>query len=705
MDQIDEKKNKKNDLTKIKSITGTNDFSTLSKYSMINKGYCCDPYLKYFIDGDSTTIIKTRAPIIHHGYYVRFKAIEYGWQKVFEYSMNEQQINIILSLGAGFDTSSFRYRSDRNIFIEIDHPDVCQRKANIIRMNQLIDDKKINFEENCPELFLQSSRYLLFGVDLRQHSQVINLLSTNLLDDMINDAATDSNEMKRLNFILFNECSLCYIEQTVADKLMAKIIGFIETKYSSSRYSIQIQYLGYEMYNANVDSNDFNRFMFKHFQQMNAPILTFINENQIRKRFENLNFNQINLINMRHFYRELLTQEDRNRINHRIEPFDEWEELENVCQVYCLTICKKFKSNQLSNQTITIYDHRPVKSLLAKSFHPSLQVFGHCSNYDAHNNQINVFGGFGIEPPPPRQSSVKMNNRVAHSRFKNILQLSLDDSHEQITNVQIIHSKNNESIINRLHSRVVPFNDGKHFFLSGGRKSPNQPLLSSIIAIDYDINQFEIIESFDIVHKYRHVCSRFGYRDQLCQFGGLPLIQSNNNVDESNSIWMFDMATSRWFQSKINGLLTDRHSLAFTTFGNHSIVLNGGLDCHHNQFLSENHIELMDSRMENVEKFLIADLSEKLYSHHMKIIDDHRILIIGGIADYGISNRIYQIDFRLMKILTTNYIGTNDDDQILMMHNFSCELINKNYLWTIGGGGNCFSFGTHFNPILSFQID
>ncbi|OTF75413.1 leucine carboxyl methyltransferase 1-like protein [Euroglyphus maynei] len=120
----------KNDLT-IKSVTGTNDYSTLSKYSMINKGYCCDPYLKYFINENDSKM--KRAPIIHHGYYVRFRAIEYGWQKVL--SDSNEQINVIISFGAGFDTSSFRYRNDRNIFIEIDHPEVCRRKADIIRSN------------------------------------------------------------------------------------------------------------------------------------------------------------------------------------------------------------------------------------------------------------------------------------------------------------------------------------------------------------------------------------------------------------------------------------------------------------------------------------------------------------------------------------------------------------------------------------------
>ncbi|OTF75415.1 hypothetical protein BLA29_000480 [Euroglyphus maynei] len=200
------------------------------------------------------------------------------------------------------------------------------------------------------------------------------MLSNNLLDEMI-DKASDSSKTTRLNFILFNECSLCYIEQNSADHLMATIIEFIEHRYSSS-YSISIQYLGYEMYNSIGSQNNFIQFMLNHFGQLNAPIRTFLDENQIRERFVNLNFNQINVINMRNFYRELLSYEDHDRINH-IESFDEWEELENVCQVYCLTICKKFKSSSSNefNHLISSYD--PQAQLLAKSFR-TIQQYDKC---------------------------------------------------------------------------------------------------------------------------------------------------------------------------------------------------------------------------------------------------------------------------------------------------------------------------------------
>lgn len=83
-------------------VAGTNSFSTISKYSIVQKGYCQDDYLRYFVGQNQPGV---RSPIINYGYYVRFKAIEFGWNKV----LSLDKKNIIISLGSGFDTSPFRY--------------------------------------------------------------------------------------------------------------------------------------------------------------------------------------------------------------------------------------------------------------------------------------------------------------------------------------------------------------------------------------------------------------------------------------------------------------------------------------------------------------------------------------------------------------------------------------------------------------------
>ena len=54
------------------TVQETNDSSILSKASIVNLGYFSDPFLHLF-----TTRPVRRSPLIHRGYYVRAKAIDY----------------------------------------------------------------------------------------------------------------------------------------------------------------------------------------------------------------------------------------------------------------------------------------------------------------------------------------------------------------------------------------------------------------------------------------------------------------------------------------------------------------------------------------------------------------------------------------------------------------------------------------------------
>ena len=52
------------------------------------------------------------------------------------------------------------------------------------------------------------------------------------------------------------------------------------------------------MLNSKTISNDFGDFLLEHFDTLSAPILTFINEDDINSRFRNLGFNQVEIFNM-----------------------------------------------------------------------------------------------------------------------------------------------------------------------------------------------------------------------------------------------------------------------------------------------------------------------------------------------------------------------------------------------------------------------
>ena len=44
------------------------------------------------------------------------------------------------------------------------------------------------------------------------------------------------------------------------------------------------------------------------------------------------------------------------------------------------------------------------------------------------------------------------------------------------------------------------------------------------------------------------------------------------------------------------------------------------------------------------------------------------------------------------------------EGELLMCHNHGSVIIDDTELWVVGGGGNCFSFGTHYNEVFKFDI-
>jgi O-methyltransferase involved in polyketide biosynthesis len=72
-----------------------------------------------------------------------------------EYSNVQKQM---INLGAGFDSTYFRLKThlDKTLYIEIDFPDVINRKINLIKSNEILFDQ-------CPDLCLINNTNGNFG--------------------------------------------------------------------------------------------------------------------------------------------------------------------------------------------------------------------------------------------------------------------------------------------------------------------------------------------------------------------------------------------------------------------------------------------------------------------------------------------------------------------------------------------------------------
>ena len=748
-------------------VAGTNDYSIHSKASIVAAGLADDPFLVWFVGEQSMARVR-RSPIINRGYYVRHRALEYAFRRVLLSNNSSSSKNIVLSLGAGFDTSALRYHHAVELFIELDYPAVCRRKAAILESRKAklpfqgssSAEEEIVFESgstsNGP--FIVSPRYLLLGVDLRQPEEVVKVLADKKVGEVLLKAATPNSS--DINIILLNECSLCYIAQEEADALLARLISYLTEKLSanarnnSNNAHLSFTYLGYEMLASAANTEDYGRFLRRHFDAMGAGILSFLSEAEICERFLSsskqqqpvFSFDQLEVINMKTFWREQLNSNcaERERLR-ALEPFDEFEELDSVCASYSLTIARKGGSSEaeVKDKSKTVEELLPSSEWEAESsslltpigqHEHLLSVFGHCSHFDAEKNILRVFGGFGREPDG------KATAAAGHRRLRPIVEFQLSSPQKKLNkspktpNVftpRLLYP-NSSQAINRVHAQVVHLGTNSEgtttrYLLSGGRTSPAAIQQSALLEIDEHKAEYHLqpipsmIQQQQVEHQsetviagqaFRHVCARFGARsEQVVQFGGITA----GDTAPSRTVFLFDISSSFDVTvSTVRRLDTHRHSAAFTTLGDHCLLLNGGLELATDGFQSRfAPLELVDRREMVVNQLKLKKSLDGdngglplLYGHRMQLISEYEVLVVGGIGEKRIENAAFRVDLRAPAVTAKYRLQCQpQSSSLLMLTNHTTAFTADGHrLCIIGGGGNCFSFGTHFNPLLEYDL-
>ena len=447
-------------------------------------------------------------------------------------------------------------------------------------------------------------------------------------------------------------------------------------------FSNQLIYIGYEQ--IKLDKNiPFSKVMLSHFESIGSPLRTFLSPKEQIERFKNMNFQDIQVIDMFKYYNEILDSEEKQRIN-KLEMFDEFEEFDLLCSSYALTIARKF--NQESNENKHFLnediqnesDKQNVKSEFIQL--PNvLHRFGQAS-CSLNQNEILIYGGFGCEVLDDKSNS----NRIHHKRLNNVVKLNFEDN-----KARILKCKTNK-LENRMHSQLVWLNNNL-LLLSGGRLSPDKISCNSFIHLISD-DMFEVDQvnqQGDIPNNtYRHFITKIGKSNQLFQIGG-----RNNCQHNENQFYIFDIDALRWMKRDFQDRI---HSLAGCDINNNVVLCHGGLTSD-NKFFKED-IILFDQRQEKLVNYKVESL-ECLYSHRIILIDEFKVLIVGGITKYGSHNCGDLIDLRNKKIVQT--FDFDPTQHTLLLHNFSCHYQSENNILNVlCGDGNCFSFGTHFNQVL-----
>ena len=103
----------------------------------------------------------------------------------------------------------------------------------------------------------------------------------------------------------------------------------------------------------------------------------------------------------------------------------------------------------------------------------------------------------------------------------------------------------------------------------------------------------------------------------------------------------------------------------------------------------------------------LPDSIQPVYSHTCHIVEN-KVVVVGGIGEEGEEMHVQIIDLNTMR--TDKYrLPVSVDGKLRMYFNHTSHVIDGidsvKSIMIIGGGGNCFSFGTHMNrDVLAFQL-
>lgn len=660
------------------AVRSTNDSSALSKRSLAARGYVHDAFAALLVPGTAR-----RAPLIHRGYYVRARAVRHCVRAFLERTRAAPGAPRaqILSLGAGSDSLYFRLKAagrlSRAAVWEVDFPDVARRKAERIRETPALCAFTGPFRSGDPAaaLCLESVDYRLLGLDLRQLERLDQALAAAGLDGA---APT----------LLLAEAVLTYLEPENAAALVA---------WAAQRFPDAL----FVIYEQMRPHDPFGQFMQQHFQQLNSPLHgldRFPDVASQQHRFLQAGWTACRAVDMNEFYRCFLPAEERRRVEN-LEPFDEFEEWHLKCAHYFILAASKgdtlSQTSVLSSPELfpRVDPASPSGVLLAKVV-PSDSRGPHCRRYGHASVLLSPgilsAGGFGEqEGRHCRMSKFHLLSRYCDFEWEG----------------KQIGSRGTEAQWDgRLYHTMTRLSDTQVLVL-GGRLSPVTPALG-ILQLRFCRSEDDSTEDLNVMVTkastegdstlscWRHSATEVSCENQkyLFVYGGRSV------VEPVLSDWRFlHVGTMTWVRIPVEGEAPEgRHSHSACSWQGGALIA-GGLGASEEPLSSV--VFLKPTTCGFLwESVAIQPPITPRYSHTAHVLNG-KLLLVGGVWIHSSSvPGVTVID--LTTGLSSEYqIDTTCVPWPLMLHNHTSILLPKEQqLLLLGGGGNCFSFGTYFNP-------
>ncbi|XP_037690087.1 tRNA wybutosine-synthesizing protein 4 [Choloepus didactylus] len=661
------------------AVQNTNDSSALSKSSLAARGYVHDAFAALLVPGTAR-----RAPLIHRGYYVRARAVRHCVRAFLELTCASPEAPRaqILSLGAGSDSLYFRLKTAgrlaRAAVWEVDFPDVARRKAQRIRDTPELCALTGPFQRVDPEsaLCFESLDFHILGLDLRQLQR---------LDDALAAAGLDAAAPT----LLLAEAVLTYLEPESA----AALIAWAARRFPNALFVI---------YEQMRPRDAFGQFMQQHFRQLNSPLHgldKFPDVEAQRRRFLQAGWAACSAVDMNEFYHRFLSAEERRRMEN-LEPFDEFEEWHLKCAHYFILAASRGDAlSQIMvfppSEVFLWVDPAspsgliPAKVITSDSRGPAFKRYGHASALLSPGIILSA-GGFGEQDGRHcRVSKFHLLSRYHDFGWKSSQIWGTGDQWD-----------------GRLYHTMTRLSDTQVVVL-GGRLSPLTPALG-ILQLHFCFCKREDSSTEDLrvtiikaspekdcsLSCWRHSTTEVSYQNQkyLFVYGGRSV------VEPVLSDWHFlHVGTMTWVRIPVEGDVPEaRHSHSACSWQGGALIA-GGLGASEEPLSSILFLKPVSCG------FLWESMDTQppitpRYSHTAHVLNG-KLLLVGGVWIHSSSVPGVTVIDLTTRLSTEYQIDTTCVPWPLMLHNHTSILLpEEQKLLLLGGGGNCFSFGTYFNP-------
>ncbi|XP_072253674.1 tRNA wybutosine-synthesizing protein 4 [Leuresthes tenuis] len=664
MPTTNKKKQKKSSDT---AVQGTNDSSVVSKVSAASRGYFRDAFLQHFV-----CKVARRAPLINRGYYVRWRAVDHCVRR-FLHITQKCPKRQILSLGAGFDSLYFRLHADgaldRAVVFELDFPDVTRRKAALIGSNITL----MGMLDSCSPppagpVCISSSQYRLLGLDVREESQV---------EDALGAAGLDWTAPT----LILSEVVLTYMETQRSDAVISWAAKLLPQSL-------------FVMYEQIHPHDPFGRIMQEHFLKLNSTLHAlqlYPDTSAQRLRFLEKGWEQCVCLDMNDFYEGLVPEEERARVE-SLEPFDEHEEWHLKCSHYFILTASR---GALLEQALlapaaepTCGPRRSAAALSVRAVSVCLEGLGMASTR-VTPDQVLLTGG---SSRGGRGAEARALVRVQEGWRSIGVEPSVD-------------------LGVRLHHSVTALPEGG-VVIYGGRSSPLSPT-PGLFRVTFDpcgspaapgsegrgaakVRVEQMVCTGDPPPpRWRHTASvvRHRGRDFLFVFGG-----KNQSEPALGDGCFLSLDQQLWMKIPVEGAApVARHSHSACSYQGGALVFGGlsggGQPLGDTVVLKPTEGGFCWGRID------VRPPPVPRYSHCAHVVGE-KLVVVGGVWTHsdGVPGVV------VINIPTCSSVEFSLDTTSvpwpLMLHSFCSELVDPEEpeLLLIGGGGNCFSFGTHMNP-------